>query len=83
MLFSFFQAISHNWNHDTDPVESLQINKFVDKFREKLKEDPKFLQNKVKSYFIFDSFMIMVITIKQCGRIHMVLHSCQVVGVHM
>ncbi|CAC5412633.1 PITRM1 [Mytilus coruscus] len=44
-------AISHSWNHDTDPVESLQINKYVEQFRQKLQDDPQFLQNKVKQYF--------------------------------
>lgn len=39
------------WNHDGDPVELLQISSNVSKFRQALKENPRFLQDKVKSYF--------------------------------
>jgi len=46
-----FQSISHYWNHDTDPVETLQINKYVQQLRDSLKDDPQFLQKKVKQYF--------------------------------
>uniref|UniRef100_A0A668AUX1 Pitrilysin metalloproteinase 1 n=1 Tax=Myripristis murdjan TaxID=586833 RepID=A0A668AUX1_9TELE len=43
--------IASCWNHDGDPVELLQINDSVTKFRQALKENPRFLQDKVQHYF--------------------------------
>uniref|UniRef100_A0A3Q3LP83 Peptidase M16C associated domain-containing protein n=1 Tax=Labrus bergylta TaxID=56723 RepID=A0A3Q3LP83_9LABR len=43
--------IASSWNHDGDPVELLQINDSVAKFKQTLKENPRFLQDKVKHYF--------------------------------
>ncbi|KAG3257777.1 pitrilysin metallopeptidase 1 [Ictidomys tridecemlineatus] len=40
------------WNHDGDPVELLQLGNQLTKFRQCLKENPKFLQEKVKQYFM-------------------------------
>lgn len=40
------------WNHGGDPIELLQINERLDRFRNDLKNDPKFLQKKVKQYFL-------------------------------
>uniref|UniRef100_A0ABM5GN09 Pitrilysin metalloproteinase 1 n=1 Tax=Pogona vitticeps TaxID=103695 RepID=A0ABM5GN09_9SAUR len=52
---SFGLALTSNiaacWNHDGDPVDLLKIAQQVAQFRECLKEDPKFLQKKVKQYF--------------------------------
>uniref|UniRef100_A0AAQ4Q688 Presequence protease, mitochondrial n=1 Tax=Gasterosteus aculeatus aculeatus TaxID=481459 RepID=A0AAQ4Q688_GASAC len=48
---SLASFIASSWNHGGDPVELLQINDSVDKFREALKENPRFLQDKVKHYF--------------------------------
>ncbi|KAF6270542.1 pitrilysin metallopeptidase 1 [Rhinolophus ferrumequinum] len=43
--------IASCWNHDGDPVELLQLGRHVAQFRQCLKENPKFLQEKVKQYF--------------------------------
>ncbi|XP_057714024.1 presequence protease, mitochondrial [Corythoichthys intestinalis] len=43
--------IASSWNHDGDPVELLQINDNVLKFRQAMKENPRFLQDKVQHYF--------------------------------
>ncbi|XP_012520350.1 PREDICTED: presequence protease, mitochondrial, partial [Propithecus coquereli] len=43
--------IASCWNHDGDPVELLQLGGFLVKFRQCLKDNPKFLQEKVKQYF--------------------------------
>ncbi|KFO24997.1 Presequence protease, mitochondrial [Fukomys damarensis] len=43
--------IASCWNHDGDPVELLQMGSQLAKFRQCLKENPKFLQEKVKQYF--------------------------------
>lgn len=48
---SLASYIASSWNHDGDPVELLQINHSVAKFRQALKENPRFLQEKVKHYF--------------------------------
>lgn len=45
------QYIASAWNHDGDPVELLQINESVSRFRQTLKENPHFLQDKVRQYF--------------------------------
>nr|XP_045007862.1 presequence protease, mitochondrial isoform X2 [Jaculus jaculus] len=43
--------IASCWNHDGDPVKLLQIGNQLNKFRKCLKENPKFLQEKVEQYF--------------------------------
>ncbi|XP_056149535.1 presequence protease, mitochondrial isoform X2 [Lampris incognitus] len=43
--------IASCWNHDGDPVHLLQISDSVSKFRQALKENPRFLQDKVQRYF--------------------------------
>ncbi|XP_051281602.1 presequence protease, mitochondrial [Dicentrarchus labrax] len=43
--------IASSWNHGGDPVELLQINSSTAQFRQALKENPRFLQDKVKHYF--------------------------------
>lgn len=43
--------IASCWNHDGDPVELLKISESVSRFRECLKENPHFLQEKVRQYF--------------------------------
>uniref|UniRef100_A0AAQ6IFS7 Presequence protease, mitochondrial n=1 Tax=Anabas testudineus TaxID=64144 RepID=A0AAQ6IFS7_ANATE len=48
---SLASYIASSWNHDGDPVELLQISDSVAKFRQTLKENPHFLQEKVKHYF--------------------------------
>uniref|UniRef100_A0A7N8XF73 Pitrilysin metalloproteinase 1 n=1 Tax=Mastacembelus armatus TaxID=205130 RepID=A0A7N8XF73_9TELE len=48
---SLASYIASLWNHDGDPVELLQISDSVARFRQALKENPHFLQDKVKQYF--------------------------------
>ncbi|XP_078089031.1 presequence protease, mitochondrial isoform X1 [Mustelus asterias] len=43
--------VAAHWNHDGDPVELLQISEKVARFRQSLKDNPHFLQDKVKQYF--------------------------------
>ncbi|XP_044770958.1 presequence protease, mitochondrial isoform X6 [Neomonachus schauinslandi] len=43
--------IASCWNHDGDPVELLKLGSQVARFRQCLKENPQFLQEKVKQYF--------------------------------
>ncbi|XP_053323284.1 presequence protease, mitochondrial [Spea bombifrons] len=39
------------WNHDSDPVDQLKMEDKISQFRQCLKENPKFLQDKVQQYF--------------------------------
>uniref|UniRef100_A0A2I4CMQ5 Presequence protease, mitochondrial n=1 Tax=Austrofundulus limnaeus TaxID=52670 RepID=A0A2I4CMQ5_AUSLI len=48
---SLASHIASSWNHNGDPVELLKISDNVSKFRQALKENPRFLQEKVKHYF--------------------------------
>uniref|UniRef100_A0A3P9ILL0 Presequence protease, mitochondrial n=1 Tax=Oryzias latipes TaxID=8090 RepID=A0A3P9ILL0_ORYLA len=48
---SLASYIASSWNHDGDPVELLRISESVARFRQALKENPRFLQDKVKLYF--------------------------------
>ncbi|CAK7320721.1 Presequence protease, mitochondrial [Vulpes lagopus] len=43
--------IASCWNHDGDPVQLLKLGSLVARFRQCLKENPQFLQEKVKQYF--------------------------------
>ncbi|TRY56080.1 hypothetical protein DNTS_017927 [Danionella cerebrum] len=43
--------IASCWNHDGDPVELLKISEKVSRFRQCLKENPRYLQQKVQQYF--------------------------------
>ncbi|KAM4687608.1 presequence protease, mitochondrial [Discoglossus pictus] len=43
--------IASSWNHEGDPVELLKIGEKMERFRQCLTNNPKFLQEKVKQYF--------------------------------
>lgn len=44
-------TVSPIWNHGGDPIESLQFSTHLSKLRENLKQNPKYLQDKMKQYF--------------------------------
>ncbi|XP_077997205.1 presequence protease, mitochondrial-like [Glandiceps talaboti] len=44
-------SLMSSWNHDADPIEQLQINQNVDKFKKSLEENPRFLQDLIVKYF--------------------------------
>ncbi|KAL8205112.1 UNVERIFIED_CONTAM: Presequence protease, mitochondrial, partial [Gekko kuhli] len=48
---SLTSYIASCWNHEGDPVDLLKFADKTARFRECLKEDPHFLQKKVKQYF--------------------------------
>ncbi|XP_019363723.1 PREDICTED: presequence protease, mitochondrial [Gavialis gangeticus] len=48
---SLTSYIASCWNHDGEPLELLKIAEKVSQFRQCLKENPAFLQEKVKQYF--------------------------------
>ncbi|KAL8207328.1 UNVERIFIED_CONTAM: Presequence protease, mitochondrial [Gekko kuhli] len=50
-LFPPHKYIASCWNHEGDPVDLLKFADKTARFRECLKEDPHFLQKKVKQYF--------------------------------
>ncbi|XP_048873613.1 presequence protease, mitochondrial-like isoform X4 [Brienomyrus brachyistius] len=39
------------WNHDGDPVPMLRIDDMVTRFKQCLKDNPRYLQEKIKQYF--------------------------------
>ncbi|XP_030631404.1 presequence protease, mitochondrial isoform X2 [Chanos chanos] len=43
--------IASCWNHDGDPVDLLKISENVSRFRQCLKDNPRYLQDKVQHYF--------------------------------
>uniref|UniRef100_A0A8C1EI87 Presequence protease, mitochondrial n=1 Tax=Cyprinus carpio carpio TaxID=630221 RepID=A0A8C1EI87_CYPCA len=43
--------IASCWNHDGDPVQLLKISENVSRFQQCLKENPRYLQDKVQHYF--------------------------------
>ncbi|KAK3854782.1 hypothetical protein Pcinc_038757 [Petrolisthes cinctipes] len=45
-------TITPLWNLDGDPVEALKINSKINKFRKCLDENPKYLQEKVRQFFL-------------------------------
>ncbi|XP_076452447.1 presequence protease, mitochondrial-like isoform X2 [Babylonia areolata] len=49
--FDMSIGLSSHWNHDGDPVELIQVNKQVERFRKDLADNPQFLQQKVQQYF--------------------------------
>ncbi|CAB1317583.1 unnamed protein product, partial [Coregonus sp. 'balchen'] len=48
---SLASYIASCWNHDGDPVQLLKISESVAQFRQALKDNPHFLQEKVLHYF--------------------------------
>lgn len=51
ILFCYGQNLATGWMHGGDPVDALQINKHIEKFKSCVASNPKFLQEKVKEYF--------------------------------
>ncbi|XP_030054786.1 presequence protease, mitochondrial [Microcaecilia unicolor] len=49
--FSLVSMIASSWNHDGDPVALLKLGDQITQFRQSLKENSKFLQEKAKQYF--------------------------------
>lgn len=43
--------VASSWNHDGDPVELMRVSDSVSRFKQTLKENPRFLQDKVQLYF--------------------------------
>ncbi|XP_060104091.1 presequence protease, mitochondrial [Heteronotia binoei] len=52
--------IASCWNHEGDPVDLLKIADQTAQFREWLREDPHFLQRKVKQYFKDNPHQLML-----------------------
>ncbi|GAB1608745.1 presequence protease, mitochondrial-like [Argonauta hians] len=49
--FSLIMSISSLWNHDGSPVDALTINTRLQQFMKDMKDNPRYLQDKVKQYF--------------------------------
>ncbi|GFN99728.1 presequence protease, mitochondrial [Plakobranchus ocellatus] len=48
--FHLALTLASTWNHEGDPVQSMQVGSIVERFREDIKQNPKLLQEKVKHY---------------------------------
>lgn len=49
------------WNHGSDPVEALYINSKVEKFRQNLRDNPDYLKNKVRQYFVDNTHKLVAV----------------------
>ena len=45
-------ALNSTWNHDGDVIEALNLNKNVERFKQDLQKNPKFLQEKIDEYLL-------------------------------
>lgn len=57
---ALLMSINNVWNHDVNPVECLNVNKQVENFRNNLKNDPKYLQRKIKKYFLDNNHKLII-----------------------
>ena len=44
------QGLVPSWTHGGDPTEFIQANKYMNKVKQALKDDPRFFEKKVKLY---------------------------------
>jgi Zn-dependent M16 (insulinase) family peptidase len=49
---NLIRALNSVWNHDGDAMEALQLNKNIQRFRDELVKNPRFLSDKIDQYFI-------------------------------
>lgn len=49
---NLIRALNSTWNHDGDVVEAMSVNRNVDRFKQDLQNNPKFLQEKIEKYLI-------------------------------
>ncbi|KAK2718139.1 presequence protease, mitochondrial-like [Artemia franciscana] len=47
------------WNHEGDPLEFLKVNERLSCFRNQIKENPNFLQEKIRQYFIDNTHQLI------------------------
>ncbi len=45
-------AVTPGWNHSESPLDLLEVQKNVDRFKKDLKDDPKFLQKKIRRHLL-------------------------------
>ncbi|CAF0860772.1 unnamed protein product [Rotaria sordida] len=45
-------GLIYSWIHDTDPIDSLQITKYLEKFNDEMTKNPRLLQDIVEKYFL-------------------------------
>ena len=53
-------SINSAWNHGTNPVDCLKVNEHVEVFKKKLSQDKKYLQKKVKQYFLDNKHKLLI-----------------------
>ena len=75
----WLQYIASCWNHDGDPVQLLKISEDVARFRQALKDNPRFLQDKVQHYFkVRECFCTCELHIQTCfqGNMYTPRYNC-------
>jgi Zn-dependent M16 (insulinase) family peptidase len=61
---NLIMSLTALWNNNPeDPIQHLQINRNIEKFRKELADNPKFLQLKVKEYFVDNTHQVCIIVI--------------------
>ncbi|CAF4421026.1 unnamed protein product, partial [Adineta steineri] len=45
-------GVIYSWIHDTDPVDGLQVTKYLERFNKEIKTNPRLLQDTVEKYFL-------------------------------
>jgi len=58
---SMIMGLTPLWNHGGNPVEALQINSKVAKFREQLSANPNYLVDKIRHYFVDNQHSLVTV----------------------
>ncbi|CAF0838838.1 unnamed protein product [Adineta steineri] len=45
-------GVIYSWIHDTDPIDGLQVTKYLERFNKEIKTNPRLLQETVEKYFL-------------------------------
>ena len=53
-------SLNPMWTHEGNPIEGLRVNEHVNRFREQLKQNPKFLKQKIKEYFVSNNHRLIL-----------------------
>ena len=54
--FSYKQGLIYSWIHGSDPIDQLQVTKYLERFHQEMKTNPKLLQETVEKYFLVSTF---------------------------
>lgn len=46
------QGLIYSWIHDADPIDSLQATKYLERFNQEIKQNPRLLQDLIEKHFL-------------------------------